>query len=428
MKIRTHIKADPAVAKAVRGPDDNERASKEFTMKIMTRRCAVLVAGIMLLATGRAGAQQSAGNALFEALCGQAATCVGAFDVSVIQSLRDNLAAQATSFPIGSSSGGFTWTFDPDLGVQTRRTNSFGPMFAERPLTNGRKKLNVSLAYQHTSFDSIAGQPLSAFQSVGPVPLFDPFGLLSIGTLTLKTSLDVAIDRTTASASYGITDRVDVGLIVPFGRTQVSGNSSAFLVDSRGNELARIFPVNQKGSSSGVGDITVRAKVAVPSPRAFQLAAGVDVRLPTGDTDKLLGVGATETKVMVMGSLPRGPIAPHFNVGYTWAGDDTGSPFNVFNEVNYIFGADVAVTPAVTVMGDVIGRTLRDASKIDFVNEPGFSYFTSEIGNVNMLLGTVGAKVKVSGMWLLTASVVFPLNSSGVKPGVTPVIGFERAF
>jgi hypothetical protein len=29
---------------------------------------------------------------------------------------------------------------------------------------------------------------------------------------------------------------------------------------------------------------------------------------------------------------------------------------------------------------------------------------------------------------LLNMSVAFPLNSAGLKPGLTPVIGLERAF
>src|SRR5262245_55835268 len=56
--------------------------------------------------------------------------------------------AETTSFPLGSAAGGFTWMFDPSLGVATRRSTSFGPMFAERPLTNGRGKVNVGIAYQ----------------------------------------------------------------------------------------------------------------------------------------------------------------------------------------------------------------------------------------------------------------------------------------
>ena len=49
-------------------------------------------------------------------------------------------------------------------------------------------------------------------------------------------------------------------------------------------------------------------------------------------------------------------------------------------------------------------------------------------GTVHKLLGAVGAKVSLGGTWLLTGTVLFPLNSNGIKPAVTPVIGFERAF
>ena len=40
----------------------------------------------------------------------------------------------------------------------------------------------------------------------------------------------------------------------------------------------------------------------------------------------------------------------------------------------------------------------------------------------------MGAKVSIGGSWLLTGTVLFPLNDNGITPAVTPVIGFERAF
>src|SRR5690242_11512847 len=42
------------------------------------------------------------------------------------------LAAQLASFPLGSSAGGFTWTFQPVTGTFTRASDSFGPLFSER--------------------------------------------------------------------------------------------------------------------------------------------------------------------------------------------------------------------------------------------------------------------------------------------------------
>src|SRR5262245_39586607 len=47
------------------------------------------------------------------------------------------LAVALGSFPIGSSSGGFTYFFDASSGAYVRSSQSFGPAFAERPLTGG---------------------------------------------------------------------------------------------------------------------------------------------------------------------------------------------------------------------------------------------------------------------------------------------------
>jgi len=81
-------------------------------------------------------------------------------------------------------------------------------------------------------------------------------------------------------------------------------------------------------------------------------------------------------------------------------------------------------------------RVLKDSANLsygtntftfgtDSFSETGLSYTP---GSVKLLLGTVGVKVKVHGLWLVTGSVLFPLNDNGVKPGLTPVVGFERSF
>src|SRR5262245_35504903 len=107
----------------------------------MVRRCAIFVTGILSLSVSEAHAQ--AVDVLFEILCGPIPGCETAFgDSDAKESLFSNLRDQTSTFPIASSAGGFTWTFDRSLGIQTRKSASFGPIFAERPLTNGSKKLN----------------------------------------------------------------------------------------------------------------------------------------------------------------------------------------------------------------------------------------------------------------------------------------------
>ena len=101
----------------------------------------------------------------------------------------------------------------------------------------------------------------------------------------------------------------------------------------------------------------------------------MDVRLPTGDPEKLLGTGYTQTKVMFIGGSTVGSLTPHVNVGYTFGGSGmTFGPDNRWDgssgdpeliqrqpseEFNYTFGVDVAATPKITIAGDVIGRVVE---------------------------------------------------------------------
>ena len=397
----------------------------------MPTRLAILTFGILLVATG-AGAQQSAGAAMREILFN------GNFPENTKDVLHALFLGETTTFPTGTSAGGFTWTFDDTLHVPIRRSRSFGPMFAERPFTTGKGKLNVGAAFQHTTFSSIGGRPLTALEFSSIYASGDVYHYTS--------SLDVQLDRTIVSAAYGLHNKVDVAAIVPFGSARVSGFASSYQVfEGRADESR----TDGSGSSLGIGDILLRTKVALMASDNFDAAAAVDIRLPTGDPDKLLGTGFTQARAMFIGGTTLGSVNPHVNIGYTFGGDGMvfdadkrleGSSENpdLFDrqpseEFNYTVGVDIAATPRITIAGDVIGRVVRNSAGVEFLDSgPGGDRFVVlEIipGTVHKLLGAVGAKFSVGGSWLLTGTVLFPLNDSGgIKPAVTPVIGFERAF
>jgi hypothetical protein len=62
------------------------------------------------------------------------------------------LVSQLGTFPIGSSSGGFVFTFDPATGLFKPASQSFGSGFAERALTNGSRRFGFGLNYQRLEF------------------------------------------------------------------------------------------------------------------------------------------------------------------------------------------------------------------------------------------------------------------------------------
>src|SRR6185295_16199340 len=101
------------------------------------------MAGAWLMVASDARAQ-TAGDALRNLLSQEAAGGTGALSENATEALYSLILGETTTFPIGSSAGGFTWSFDAGLGAPRRRSQSFGPMFAERPFTTGRGKLSVA--------------------------------------------------------------------------------------------------------------------------------------------------------------------------------------------------------------------------------------------------------------------------------------------
>lgn len=384
---------------------------------------------VAVLSPGVAAAQSTGAGAAMRGLLAESS---GFFEGDN-EALRGLFRSQSTTFPVGSSAGGFSWAFDTTLGVPTRRSRTFGPMFAERPLTTGRFRLNVSLAFQRTTWKSVAGFSLEK----GLPFSVDDFS--EAERIEKRSIIRLSTEQTIANASFGLSDRIDVGVIVPYVRQTVSGEQRMLCTSLPSGRPFCDFSDPRAGASSGLGDVTVRGKFLLPVKR-LDLAAAVDVRLPTGDEDNLLGAGRTQTTAMLAGGGKSGRMAPHFNIGYTFGGgglpDVVGrfeqGDFRPSDEFKYTIGTEFMVSGPVTVAGDIIGRTMFHAPLPFFDARPSGAFVTSGLrisrSTLNLLIGAVSAKFMVANSWLLTAAVAFPLNSNGLRPGVTPVFGFERAF
>ena len=228
------------------------------------------------------------------------------------------------------------------------------------------------------------------------------------------------------------------------------------------------------GTATGLGDIVVRTKYRFFESGRGGLAAGLDLRLPTGDKENLLGTGSVQTKLLFIASGEFSRVAPHVNFGYTYSHGDLSSSLTTLpsssqpanaatqaqinganatlsgvdlrlpNEVNYVAGVDIAAHPLVTISADMIGRSALDSPRYANVSRT-YQYRTANsgplqsatrdtfdqtgTGSLNLLLGVVGAKVNIPGTpLLLTGSVLFPLTNSGLRPHVTPVVGLDYSF
>jgi Putative MetA-pathway of phenol degradation len=379
------------------------------------------------------------------------ASTVGTVDIDALRlDLRRQLAAaltmnnlvgaQVSSFPLGSSAGGFSWTFDPALGSFSRVSPSFGPVFSERALTIGRRRLNVGINYQRGTFDGMEGKDLRG----GDIQFyqgrdFGPFSIFFEDSLDLKMSTDTV----GLFATYGVTDRLDLGIAIPIMNVEMR----AVLTTRIGNDIDGVDPepvfapqvVND--SASGIGDIVIRGKYNLWKARGGGLAAGVDWRLPTGDEEELLGIAGAQGKFYLAASTAYGKVSPHFNLGLTVSGDteaarsDESFVYRPPDEVGYAVGVDFALTPRLTVVGDIVGRTLRDTDEFDLrltdvPTEFGASYreWDTQSGSLKLLLGSVGVKFNPVSRSLISFNLLFPLNDRGLRDDVTIVGGFEWSF
>lgn len=395
---------------------------------------------------------------------------------STLNLLNRNIAYQLASFPLGSSSGGFTFTLDPSLGVLNRSAESFGPLFAERAVTAGKGKLTLGANFMHSTWDRFEGNELRTGDLVLSLTHQDTDA--SGDTLTpvfegdvidARLNLDLTTDTTVVFANYGITDRFDVGVAVPFVRVDMNAVIHTTILNIATQQTVTLFhqfdplidtgcggnritndnlenDFCETGESSGIGDVVVRGKLGLAQGDNMSLAAGVDVRLPTGKEEDLLGTGAAQVKpYLIAGFLPKSKFSPHLNIGYTFTGE-SDLLGQLPDEVDWTVGFDAAPASRVTITADVVGRSLLDAQRLR-VRDRDFFYrragdppppfrrvetrpeFFAEEGTMHLVLGSAGLKVNPFGRFLISFNALFPLSkNNGLQDDFTPVVAIDYNF
>jgi hypothetical protein len=392
-------------------------------------RMRTLVAALILLATASGSATAQTPAATMEDVLSFLVTNrgveTGDFD-------RDRNAAQATAetltrallsaisqVPIGTSSSGFTYRLNPTLGTVERASETFGPFFVERALTSGSGQASFSLTFQYASFASLDDYELQdgAFVTVANRFTDEP-APFDTETLTLNLSTRT----TTVFGSFGLTDRLDVSAVVPMVSMRINGSR---VNTYRGTSLVQ---ARATATTFGFADVAVRSKFRfTPDSSASSAAAGVEVRLPTGRNEDLLGAGETAVRVVGMGSAEFGLASLHGNLTLGAGG--------LGRELSYGGAIAVAATPRLTLVGEVLGRRLAGAQRIAEVVAPHPRILGVETTRLMPAgaeqtsgVAVAGFKWNVSGTWLLQANVLLPLRETGLTTRVTPTIALDYSF
>jgi hypothetical protein len=355
--------------------------------------------------------------------------------------LAQAVGLEVATAPLGSSSGGFIFTFDPATRGYRRTSGSFGPAFAERALTIGKGKFSGGFNLLHRTYDEFGGLDLASFD------VFEFAG----GALAAKTAemeLEAESDTLALFATVGVLNNWDLSVQVPYVRVSVSGTSR--ILTESGNELQRVL---LNSSSTGIGDIAIFTKYrfkqfgAEPEAGAGSngaLAAAATIRLPTGDEEELRGLGVGRALFSFIASASFGRLSPHVNVGYEFWTKSVSVPrdfqglatLSAKDQIHYAAGVEFEVRRDFTILADVLGRYQRGTGQVgyqpfDFPEQARVDRaiaLVAEPNGVHSALVVPGFKWNFLRQGLLSVHAIVSLTQEGLRDRVTPVVGIDWGF
>jgi hypothetical protein len=294
--------------------------------------------------------------------------------------LNSAIASSAGQFAFNSTFTGIS--FDVATGVPVETQDSLGPLLAESATTLGKGKINLAFGASRFKYDRIDGQELDnivldfphedccSFQNGIQRP--PPDGVLSgfeADLVRVHLDIDLEYDVYALFANYGLTDRWDVGIVVPVINVDATARAHAEVVSVSGATGIHSFSGQDElqnsstgGSETGIGDVVVRTKYNFLRDHgaAPDLALLAQITAPTGDEKNLLGTGETRYKAGLIASKRYGAFGPHLNVAY-----ETSSGEDFLDNLSYAAGFDVRISPKFTAGLDLLGRYNPDQDQVD---------------------------------------------------------------
>ena len=367
------------------------------------------------------------------------------------------LTSQLTAVPLPSPASGFTYKFDQATGTFVRSTTSFGPILADRAETIGRGRLAFGFTQQFFSFDHLDGVGLTNVPAVFRHDRFEAGGGRT-DVVSTNNTIQASVSQFTGALTYGVTDRVDVSLAVPVVRTRLSllSNANIHRIGTGSNLQIHYFRDDLaiggygsshqffvEGSAAGLGDLLVRTKATLMREGTRAMAAGLDLRLPTGDEQNLLGAGAAGVRPFAAFSTTIGRFGPHANLAYQWNGRSVlaGDVRNHIeadlpDQFQYALGSDLNVNNRFSIVVDLLGQRLMNSPRLSTytlqatgvagsVDLPDIRFATDSFWTAD---GAVGFKANVATRVLVSFNLRFTLGNSGLTDRIAPLLGVEWAF
>ena len=374
---------------------------------------------------------------------------------TVISFLTNSIGSNVANVPVSATSGGSTFSFQ--AGIPTRTSTSAGPVFGERAQTLGRGRVLAGLSRTGVHFKTLRGVDLdhigftfthanSDFPGCDSIAGGDCslFGVpvLENETISLNLALDVRLTVTGFLLTYGLSDRIDVGVALPVVSVSLEGASTAQITPFGPPPAVHFFggtpedPIltatrSVEGSTTGLGDIDARVKVNLRQGEPLSVAVLGDVRFPTGSESNLLGSGAFAVRGLAILSAHFGNFNPHANVGYLYRGGQFET-----DAVLATVGFDHVMAPWATLAIDLISQLQVGDSPLQVpgpieIEAPYHRTITPTVipdARDDLVDGSLGVKLSAAQGLTVLANGEWSLNRGGLRPDVIWTAGLEYNF
>ena len=333
------------------------------------------------------------------------------------------------------SAAGTQYFFGPDRTFYV--SGNLGSFYMEPPWTSGQGSWSVGLNVTALEFDAFNGKQLD--------DLFDFLysGSVEIGGVEYPFAYKYESNYKlwgrlyALSGTYGITDHCDIGFVAPYVKLTGKGDWSHMSRDDGAWVPSSFYPeglADFRESVEGISDIILRLKYEVVEVEDLNSlttwSVGADVKLPTGDEDKLLGTGGWGYRLRNLLGKRFGRVYPTLEVAYYWAGvnaieevrtvDNIGRPITIDTGIddNDFDAFEFKVAVPVNLFEE--RWTISAEYLLRRYNRCGPNRTAVDLG--------VSSRLKVSDSFFLQGGIRIPQDENGLRPEVIPTIGGEIRF
>jgi len=348
-----------------------------------------------------------------------------AADVILEQSIR-NLPL----FPGASSA--FTYRWNPEHSRLELVDDAVAPwLVTERGQTLGEGLLNVGLTFGYYRVNSWHGRDLGD----DPVPLS-----VKGAPINYRATTDLIYSVGTFNLTYGVTDDLDLNIAIPIVTLDMDLDVSGQL-----RECCVARTAGRESHAANLSDTLVRAKYRLfttTGPMGSAVgAAGLRVRIPTGNPAQGLGTGYGEIGpyLALSTNLLDGWLDSHWDLGV-----DAGIGNTRWSSAHYGWALDIHAPRGddwwtrLALAWEVLGRSeftnLRQPSSISGPHETSAGIVQRPFLGIDgsrhdYIDTTLGVRVRVVQSIVLSMGVFKALNDQGVRPsGWSPLMTLEGTF